>query len=211
MTPPGVFVTGTDTGAGKTLVAAICVRAWRAAYWKPIQTGLETGPGDSKIVAQLAGAGAGEIIAPAYSFAAPRSPYHAALRADASIDFERLQLPTHAGRIVVEGAGGVLVPIDAKRHMIDLMARLALPVVVVARSRLGTINHTLLTVEALRARGCAIAGIVLDGPADPENRRAIESFGQVRVIAEVPPLAHVTQATIAQLAATWPDFASVVG
>jgi dethiobiotin synthetase len=92
----------------------------------------------------------------------------------------------------VEGAGGVLVPLNDREMMIDLMARLALPVIVVARSGLGTINHTLLTLEALAARRLTVAGVVMNGPLDPSNRAAIETYGRVAVIGELPPLEPLT-------------------
>lgn len=196
--PQGVFVTGTDTGVGKTLVAACLARAWGARYWKPIQTGTASEPEDSATVAALAGLDDGRVHPPGYRFAAPLAPLPAAEREGALIDLSALPLPPGDGRpLVVEGAGGLLVPVTGDALMTDLIARLGLPVLLVARSTLGTINHTLLSLEALRRRGIAVAGVVLNGPPDPGNRALIERFGRVRVVAEIPPLSGPTPAAVA--------------
>lgn len=181
----GVFVTGTDTGVGKTLVSAWLVGRWRADYWKPIQSGSIEGT-DSDTIKRLA---PGAVIhPPAYIFKAPLSPDQAARRENATIDLGRIRLPVTRDPLVVEGAGGALVPLRDDALMIDLMVRLGLPVLVVARSGLGTINHALLTLEALRKRDLTVQGVVMNGPPEPENRAAIERFGQVRVLAELPHL-----------------------
>jgi malonyl-CoA O-methyltransferase len=182
----GVFVTGTDTDVGKTVVAACLAAAWNAAYWKPIQTGLADGPGDTAAVKGLAGLPAERVLAPAYAFQAPLSPHAAAAEEGAAIALETISWPAGHDFIVVEGAGGLLVPLNDAALMIDLIQKLDLPAVVVARSTLGTINHTLLSLSALRARRIPILGVVMNGPPNASNRRAIEQFGQVRVIAELP-------------------------
>ncbi len=180
----GIFVTGTDTGIGKTLVAAWLVRNWRATYWKPIQSGIMDGS-DAACVADLA---PGMPVYPStYVLEAPLSPHEAAAREGRRIDLDAFTLPA-ASPLVVEGAGGVLVPLNETATMIDLIARLGLPALVVARSTLGTINHTLLTLEALARRGLEVAGVVMNGPPNPANRRAIEQYGRVAVLAELPPL-----------------------
>ena len=191
----GVFVTGTDTGIGKTLVAAWLVRNWRASYWKPVQSGVADGS-DAACVADLA---PGTPVHPsAYVLRAPLSPHEAAAREGRRIDLDAFTLPA-ASPLVVEGAGGVLVPLNETATMADLMVRLGLPVLVVARSTLGTINHTLLTLEALAHRGLTVAGVVLNGPPNPANRRAIEQYGRVAVLAELPPLPLVDAAGLDSL------------
>ena len=200
---PGVFVTGTDTGIGKTLVAACLVRAWQADYWKPLQTGLDEDPGDSVVVGTLAG-GATRVHPPALELQAPLSPEDAAALEHVEFDPDVLRLPDGQAPLVVEGAGGVLVPIGRGQLMTDLIARLGLPVVLVARSGLGTINHTLLSLEALRRRGIRVAGVVLNGPPSPGNRAAIERHGDVRVLAEIPWQAGLDAAAIGRLAAMMP-------
>lgn len=197
----GIFVTGTDTDVGKTVAAAILVRALDGAYWKPVQSGTADLPGgDSATVAALAGLPAGRILPTRHAFAAPLSPDQAAALEGRAMALEDFALPACDRPLVVEGAGGVLVPLNDRALMIDLMARLGLPVVVVARSGLGTINHTLLTLEALRARALPVAGVVLAGPPLPRNRAAIEHFGAVRVIGGIPPLVPLTPHAVAEAA-----------
>ena len=191
-----VFVTGTDTGVGKTLVSAWLTRGWQAEYWKPVQSGsLEICDYDS--VADLV---PGAVIHPsAYVLREPLSPHQAARLDGVQIDLARIRLPKTTAPLIVEGAGGVMVPLNDRDLMIDLMAQLALPVVLVARSGLGTLNHTLLSLDALRRRHITVLGVVMNGPANPDNRQAIEHYGQVRVLAELPLLDAVTSSTLATL------------
>lgn len=205
--PParGLFVTGTDTGVGKTLVAACLVHRLGADYWKPAQTGTRNGDDDTATVAALALLPDNRIHPPRHRFAAPLSPEAAAAMEGASIRLEDFTLPATHRPLVVEGAGGVLVPVGGGATMGDLMARLGLPVVLVARTTLGTINHTLLSLAALRASGLAIAGVVLVGLPNPGNRAAIASHGKVRILAELPWLEHIDADAVSQLAMLLPD------
>ncbi|MBB2201695.1 dethiobiotin synthase [Gluconacetobacter tumulisoli] len=207
----GVFVTGTDTGVGKTLVSACLLRAWEASYWKPLQTGIAEDTADSDTVTALAGLTAERLHAPAAVLAAPLSPFDAAEREGVSIDATALALPTVIDHrpLVVEGAGGIMVPVTADCMMIDLIARFALPVVLVARSQLGTINHTLMTLAALRQRGIAVAGVILNGPPSLEARRAITLFGGARVLAEFPHLDQVGPEQVGHLAEMLPPFGAL--
>ena len=198
--PRGVFVSGTDTGIGKTLVSAVLARAWQADYWKPLQTGVAVEPGDSGTVADLAGLPPERIHAPHAVLQAPLSPWAAAHEEGAVLRLGDIVPPATAAPLVVEGAGGLLVPIDDESTMIDLIAGLGLPVVLVARSTLGTLNHTLLSLEALRARGIPVAGVVMSGEPSAGNRLGIERFGKVRVLAEIPRLASVDADVVAELA-----------
>ena len=182
----GVFVTGTDTGVGKTVVCACLARAWGADYWKPVQTGLDVDEGDTPVVARLAGLPPERLHPPAYSVGPPFSPHLAAAHAGAEITLERLTLPDSPRPIVVEGAGGALVPLNGRELMIDLMGALNLPVVVVAADRLGAINHTLLTLEGLRARHLQVAGVILIGGPFADNAEAIERHGGAPVLARLP-------------------------
>ena len=199
----GVFVTGTDTGIGKTVVSACLVRAWEAEYWKPCQTGLDGEPGDSDTVRHLSGCGAGRIHPPALALGAALSPEDAAAAEGIRFDAGSLVLPDALTSgdppLVVEGAGGVLVPLDPRMLTVSLIERLGLPVVLVARSTLGTINHTLLSLEALRSRGIPIAGVVLNGPPSAGNRAAIERHGRVRVLAELPIAERMDAAALERL------------
>ncbi|MFD2232993.1 dethiobiotin synthase [Phaeospirillum tilakii] len=197
----GVFVTGTDTGIGKTLVSAWLARSWRASYWKPIQSGTVEGTDPAWVGRMAPGI---EIIPPAVELQAPLSPHEAARRERRRIDLSTLVLPERE-RLVVEGAGGAMVPINDTALMVDLMVRFGLPAVVVARSGLGTINHTLMTLEVLRRRRVPLLGVVLNGQRNPANREAIEHFGGVPVLAEIQPLPAVTPAMLESLPA--PSFA----
>lgn len=208
----GVFVTGTGTGIGKTVVAACLARAWAACYWKPLQTGIDTEAGDSESVARLAGLPPEHVLPPAYVLRAPLSPEAAAALEAVVIDFDAIRMPPHPDRpLVVEGAGGLMVPIAGGTMMIDLMARLALPVVLVASSTLGTINHTLLSLEALRARGIPVAGVILNGSPSDSNREAIRRYGRVRVLAELPVFDRLDAAAIELGAATMPGLQNLEG
>ncbi|MFD2207119.1 dethiobiotin synthase [Kiloniella antarctica] len=196
----GLFVTGTDTEVGKTFVAASLVKALKASYWKPIQTG-PFKDHDSPEIQRLTGIDETSIYSCSYSFPDPLSPHAAAKNVDKVIDLENIRLPEHGAEefLVVEGAGGVLVPLNDDFMMIDLIVRLGFPVVIVARSGLGTINHTLLTLESLRSREINVAGVIMNGPANPGNRNAIEKYGDIEVLAELPQCDDVSFNTIASL------------
>jgi len=179
-------------------------------YWKPVQTGIERGD-DTREVQRLGGCSPRELLQEGVRLRRPLSPHLAARLSGVTIDIQTLldglaaQPP--ASRWIVEGAGGALVPINDSELMTHLMVRLALPVVVVARSRLGTINHTLLTLEALEARSLAVAGVVMVGGRNLENRRAIEAYGRVRVLGELPRLDPLTPRALARWAASELDVA----
>jgi len=201
----GLFVTGTGTGVGKTVVCAALMRLWRGhstqrlRYWKPIQTGIE-GDDDTRTVRGLSGCGADAVLEEGIRLPRPLSPHLAARLAGRVVDLDQLtriaNRQSTSSRWIVEGAGGVLVPLNDTELMIDLIGLLRLPVLVVARSTLGTINYTLLTVEALRRRSIRIAGVVMVGPRNRENRLAIEHYGGVEVLAELPRLQPLTAASL---------------
>jgi dethiobiotin synthetase len=178
-----LVVTGTDTGIGKTVFAAALARALGAAYWKPIQSGLLDGA-DGETVAAL---GATRVLPEAYRLTEPLSPHRAAELDGVAIDPARL-VPPDADPLVIEGAGGVLVPVTRELLYADLFARWGLPVVLVARTGLGTINHSLLSVEALRARGVAVHGIAFVGDANADNEATICAIAGVRRLGRLPRL-----------------------
>lgn len=182
-----LVVCGTDTDVGKTVVSALLVQGLGAHYWKPVQSGLEEG-GDSARVQQLLDLPAARILPEAYRLQAPVSPHWAAEREGIVIDPARLELPTVPGPLVVETAGGLLVPLRRDWLQIDQIVRWGLPVVLVARSGLGTLNHTLLSLEALHRRGISVLGLVLNGPPHPDNPRTLTELGEVPVLAELPRL-----------------------
>ncbi len=197
---PGLFVTGTDTEVGKTFAAASLVAVLSASYWKPIQTG-PFKDHDTPEIQRLTGIGEKSIYPCSYSFPDPLSPHQAAINVEQTISLKNIKLPNLGEEefLVVEGAGGALVPLNNEDMMSDLMVRLNLPVVIVARSGLGTINHTLLTIEALRRRGVSLAGVIMNGPENTGNRSAIEQYGRIEVLAELPHCEDVNLNTIASL------------
>ncbi len=180
----GFFITGTDTGIGKTVVSAWLAWHLKAAYWKPVQTG-HPPDSDTQTVKQLAGA----VIFPETAvFSAPLSAYHAAVNEGQELTLEMFSLPKTNDPLLVESAGGLLAPLNATQTMADLAKHLELPLLIVARSTLGTINHTCLTVEAARQRRLKVAGAILNGPENQLNAKAIEQFAQLPVLAHLPSL-----------------------
>ena len=175
-------VTGTDTGIGKTVFAAALAGHLGARYWKPVQAGLDDG-GDGETVAVLSGQ---TVLPEAYRLTTPCSPHQAAAIDGVTIDPARLALPEGRGPLVIEGAGGVLVPLSEELLYADLFARWGLPVVLVARTSLGTINHSLLSLEALRARQVPVAGIAFVGEENRESERVICAIGKVRRLGRLP-------------------------
>ncbi|RZM09399.1 MAG: ATP-dependent dethiobiotin synthetase BioD [Sphingomonas sp.] len=186
-------VTGTDTDIGKTVFAAGLATALGAAYWKPIQAGLDGG-GDFDTVARL---GVTRIVPSAYVLNTPCSPHRAAEIDGVAIDPARLALPAVDAPLIVEGAGGVLVPVTRELAFADLFARWQQPVVLVARTGLGTINHSLLSIEALRTRGVPILGIAFIGDAVEDSEATIAAIGGVRRLGRLPRLDPLDATTLA--------------
>ncbi|MGB3802469.1 MAG: dethiobiotin synthase [Sphingopyxis granuli] len=189
---PRFVVTGTDTGIGKTVFTAALAGALGTAYWKPIQSGLEDET-DSEVVARLAGV---PVRPEAYRLVTPASPHLAAEIDGVAIDPDALTPP--AGDLIVEGAGGVLVPVTRTLLYADLFARWRIPLIVCARTGLGTINHSLLTIEALRARGVPIHGIAFVGDAVEDSEAIVAKIGGVRRLGRLPRLDPLTGETLAQ-------------
>lgn len=192
-----LVVTGTDTGIGKTVFSAGLAGALGAHYWKPIQAGVDP-EGDKESVAALSGLPASHILPEAYRLATPASPHLAARIDGVEISLDRLALPQVDGPLVVEGAGGLMVPISETLLMIDLFAHWRQPVILCARTGLGTINHSLLSIEALRARGVPIAGIAFIGDPHAENERIVPLLGDVPVLGRLPLLAPLGPETLAR-------------
>ncbi len=179
-------VTGTDTDVGKTVFAAALTGALDAHYWKPVQAGLEEG-GDRTQVARLAGLPEDRVLPETYRLATPCSPHRAAEIDGITIDPDRLALPPQRP-LVVEGAGGALVPLGGDLLYADLFTRWGLPTIVVARTALGTINHSLLTIEALRARGVPVHGIAFIGEAVEDSEATICRMGAIKRLGRLPML-----------------------
>lgn len=185
-----IFVTGTDTDVGKTTISSWLCLHTGYSYFKPIQTGSILGT-DSHQVSNLTNA---NVYKENFVYKEPISPH---LAASLEINIDRISLPkTH--NLIIEGAGGVLVPINKTTLMVDLIKKLAIPTILVARSTLGTINHTLLSLEALRARNVPILGVILNGLLSQDNLEAIEFYGRVQVLASVPKLQQVDRERLMQ-------------
>ena len=175
-TPSRIIVAGTDTNVGKTIVSSLLVNKLNAHYWKPVQCGdLDTG-GDSATVKKLSGIKAKRIIPEAYRLKMPASPNQAAAAEGITIDKENLKLPNHEGALVVELAGGLMVPLRDDWLQIDQVKVWNLPVVLVARSGLGTLNHTLLSIEALENRNIKVATLILNGEKHEENYNTLATM-----------------------------------
>ena len=195
-----LFVTGTDTGVGKTLVSALLCAALEAFYWKPIQTGVQEGT-DRRTVMQLAELPEERTLPECYCFDPPVSPHLAAEWAGATIDLGKIRRPANAppGRLITEGAGGVMVPVNESQFILDMMRALEMPVIVVSRSALGTINHTVLTLDAIRAAGLSVQGVVVVGHRNRDNERAIERYGKAPVVGRVPWLEAISREALLEV------------
>lgn len=181
----GFLVTGTDTGIGKTIVCAMLVKALDAAYFKPVQAGLDE-PTDTDTVKILSGATSNQIFREIYRLKEPASPHLSAAMEGIRIETDQLKVPDSDCPLIVEGAGGVMVPLTNEILFLDVFARWRLPAIVVARTSLGTINHTLLSVKALCDHGVPVHGVIFVGDAHEENERIIPHFGNIPRLGRVP-------------------------
>ncbi|HVZ38694.1 MAG TPA: dethiobiotin synthase [Candidatus Kapabacteria bacterium] len=197
----GLYVAGTDTGVGKTVLAAMLTLALDACYWKPVQSGLD-GETDTMAVQRMTGLPAERFVPEAYRLAAPMSPDQSAERDGIRIDCLRLELPRRERPLVVEGAGGVMVPMNRETLQIDLIRQWGLPVVLAARTGLGTLNHTLLTIEALGTRGIPVLGVVTIGEPHHENARSLAAWMHVPLLGTVPPLASLDAVSLMEACRT---------
>jgi dethiobiotin synthetase len=189
-----IFVTGTDTNVGKTVVSIWLCLHTNHSYFKPIQTGTVQQT-DSQFVKSFVDI---QTYPEQYVFKAPLSPHLAASQENITIDIQKIVLPT-TKNLVIEGAGGVFVPLNSKCFMIDLIKKFNAPVIIVARTTLGTINHTCLTIEALWSRDITILGVILNGQENKENKRAIEKYGKIPVLAEFSELKTLDKPTFKKI------------
>ena len=189
-----IIVTGTDTGIGKTVFAAGLAAALGAAYWKPVQSGLEEAT-DSENVATLSGA---PILPEAYRLTRPASPHLSAEDMGIEIDPARLTLPDTKGPLVVEGAGGLMVPLTRRVFFLDVIAAWRAPVVLVARTQLGTINHPTLSLRALASSGGDVVGVAFVGEAEPEVEETIAEMNNVPHLGRLGLLSPLTRATLTE-------------
>tara|TARA_R110001599_G_scaffold184627_5_gene378576 strand:- start:17680 stop:18297 length:618 start_codon:yes stop_codon:yes gene_type:complete len=188
--PKEFFITGTDTGIGKTLVSGMLMSALDATYWKPIQAGLDEET-DTEFVQRVSEADPSRIIPERYRLETPMSPHAAADIDGVKISLNDFELPEYDTKhLIVEGAGGLIVPINWEHTVLDMIEQLNIPGLLVARSSLGTLNHTLLSLKALRDRGIEVFAVVLNGEKHPSNKETVERFGDLPVF-EVEPLEKI--------------------
>jgi len=194
--PRRLVVCGTDTDVGKTLVSAVLVQGLQASYWKPVQCGELASGGDSGQVQALTAAKTGRILPEAYKLKQPASPHQAAAAEGISLNESQLNLPVVQGNLVVELAGGLLVPLRHDLLQIEMLQRWGLPVVLVTRTGLGTLNHSLLSLEALERRRIHLLGVVVNGQPHPANEASLQSIGKVQILGRIPTLERVDASAI---------------
>ncbi|MCF8257535.1 MAG: dethiobiotin synthase [Flavobacteriales bacterium] len=194
--PKTYFITGIGTGVGKTVAAAIVVKALGADYWKPVQCG-DLDRTDTMKVQRLTGCA---VHLEAYRLELPMSPHAAGEAEGVRIDLAQLRLPHSERPLLVEGAGGILVPLNDSHTMLDLMQQLNIPVIVVSRHCLGSINHTLMTLEVLKQRGITVAGIIFNGDELSSSESIIAQLSGAKVLGRVPVLDEVSPASVSMVA-----------
>ena len=192
------IICGTDTDVGKTLISAFFVRGLQSFYWKPIQSGIETET-DSQSILRLTGIQKEKILKEAYIFNKPVSPHWAAEIDGKKVDLNLLNLPLIHSTLIVETAGGLMVPITRNFLQIDQIQKWNLPVIIVCRSSLGTLNHTLLSIEALKKRNIKILGLIVNGEKHRDNPKTLHEFSKLPIIAEFPKLINVDKNNLDRL------------
>jgi dethiobiotin synthetase len=190
-----IVVTGTDTDIGKTVFAAGLTGLLEGVYWKPVQAGLE-GETDTETVRRLTGLDGSHFLEEAWRLNLPASPHLAAERDGIEIDSGSLRIPSLNRPLIIEGAGGLMVPLNRRELYIDVFARWGAPVILCARTALGTLNHTLLSLEALARRAIPVLGIALIGAPHADNEFTLAGMGGVRVLGRLPMLDPLTPASL---------------
>ncbi|TIM46548.1 MAG: ATP-dependent dethiobiotin synthetase BioD [Mesorhizobium sp.] len=205
-----IVVTGTGTGIGKTVFSAGLAGLLDGFYWKPVQSGLDEET-DSEVVARLAGLPSWRVLQEAYRLKSPLSPHRSAEIDGVSIEAADLSLPVVPSPLVIEGAGGLMVPLNRRTRFIDVFAQWQLPVILCARTALGTINHTLLSIEALRARSIPLIGVAFIGDEEADTQRTIVEFGGVPQLGRLPHLDPLTGETLRNAMVAGFDLARIAG
>ncbi|MEM9217148.1 MAG: dethiobiotin synthase [Cyanobacteria bacterium P01_F01_bin.150] len=202
--PPVFFITGTDTDVGKTVVSAMFTLGLGAAYWKPVQSGLEPMT-DTERVRSLTQLPDSHFVPERFRLTQPLSPHAAAEIDGVAIALSDFCLPNFSAQpyakphLIIEGAGGLMVPLNQQDYMLDLIRQFQVPLCLVARSTLGTINHTLLSIEQLRRANVPLLGVVLNGPKNEGNRAAIAHYGKVPILCEIEPMEAITPHCLRQI------------
>lgn len=194
--PKKLFVTGTDTDIGKTVVSSILVSGLKADYWKPIQAGRDPIT-DTEFVKNATALPEDHFHKESFNLTEPMSPHAAAEIDGVSIGIDDIREPkTKRDHFIIEGAGGLIVPINESKYVIDLITHFMYPALLVAKSGLGTLNHTLLSLEAMRNRNIQVFGVVLVGDRHDSNEETIIKYGNVERLFRLPILSDLTPKTI---------------
>ncbi|KAA3437840.1 dethiobiotin synthase [Rufibacter hautae] len=203
--PKRYFITGIGTDVGKTIAAAIFTEALQADYWKPVQAGnLEDS--DTHTVRRLISNTRTVFHPEAYRLQRPASPHTAAAAENIRLTLEQIQLPATRNNLVVEGAGGLMVPLNERDLVLDLIQKLQLEVVLVSKNYLGSINHTLMAVEVLKSRNIGVAGIVFNGVPNPSSEEFILNYYQLKAFPRILQEESFDKNTVLGYAKTLQDY-----
>ncbi|WP_210489225.1 dethiobiotin synthase [Rufibacter aurantiacus] len=203
--PKKYFITGIGTDVGKTIAAAIFTEALQADYWKPVQAGnLEDS--DTHTVGSLISNSRTVFHPEAYRLQMPASPHTAAAAEGIRLSLEQIQVPATKNNLVVEGAGGLMVPLNERDLILDLIQRLQLEVVLVSRNYLGSINHTLMAVEVLKSRNIGVAGIVFNGVPNASSEEFILNYSQLPAFPRILQEESFDKDTVLRYAKTLQDY-----
>jgi len=205
-----IVITGTDTGIGKTVFSAGLAGLLNGFYWKPVQSGLDEET-DSEVVARLSGLPAGRVLPEVYRLRMPLSPHRSAEIDGVAIEAAKLSLPVLPGPLIIEGAGGLMVPLNRQTRFIDIFREWQLPVILCARTALGTINHTLLSIEALRARSIPLIGLAFIGEEVADTQKTIVEFSGVPQLGRLPLLDPLTSEALREATVAGFDLAAITG
>lgn len=190
------IITGTDTGIGKTVASAMLVKALGYNYWKPVQSGIEDGGVDTRRVQKMTALPDERFLPESYVFSEPFSPHRAAEIDSVRLDMERLAIPPSENPLIIEGAGGLMVPLTRDNLQINQFKKWDVPVILCARTGLGTINHTLLSLEALWARDIAVHGLIFIGENNDDNMVTIADFSKTKILGHIPVLETLDAASL---------------
>lgn len=194
-----IFITGIGTDIGKTITSAVLVEKMRADYWKPVQAG-DLHNSDTIKVRQLVANPVSVFHPEAYGLSQPFSPHKAAALDGIEIDMDKIILPKTANQLIIEGAGGLMVPLNDRYLIIDLIKKLDAEVILVSKNYLGSINHTLLSAEALKQRNIPVKGIIFNGEPNENTEQIILSYTKLKLLGHIPLLSSVNKDTVAEIA-----------
>ena len=190
-----LFVSGIGTGIGKTMVSAVLVEKLKADYWKPVQSG-DLDKSDSFAIKNLISNKDSKIHPETYKLSQPYSPHKSAAIDKLSIDPEKIILPQTNNTLIIEGAGGLMVPLTDRFLIIDLIKKLNVPVVLVSQNYLGSINHTLLSIQALKHYEIPIKGIIFNGVKDIYSKEFILQYTEIALLGHIPQYKEVDKKAI---------------